>query len=155
MAYAKNKYSSKIHTSKTRFLSSRQKSLAQKITLAIIIIAALAVITAVICSFVFDSERLTKAKISNLARDYYENHFYQNMTIDEDKLSEEMSKYAETGFNSVSLRQIILSTDNNHSADADFIRKYCDEKSTIVRFFPEPPFDKTSYRIEYSYSCDF
>lgn len=155
MAFAKNKYSSKIHTSKTQFLSSHQKSPTQKITLTIIIIATLAVASAVICSLIFDSEHLTKAKISNLARDYYENHFYQNITTNKNELSDVMSKYTETGFNSISLHQIILSTDNDHSTDANFIRKYCDEKSTIIRFFPEPPFDKTSYHVEYSYSCDF
>ncbi len=155
MAYAKNKYSSKMHAHRTRFLSSREKTPAQKITLAIIISATILVIISVLCIFILDNERIAKSKISSLASEYYENYFYPSMSIEKDELADVMSDFLETGFNNVNLRQLILATGKDHSADADFLRKYCDEKSTIIRFFPEPPFDKTSYHVEYSYSCDF
>ena len=155
MAYAKNKYSSKMHAPKTRFLSASGKTFAQKTILAVIVLAILLVITSVACVFIFDNERITKNKISNLASKYYENYFYPSMSIDKNKLSEIMSQYTDTGFNNTTLRQIILANGEDYTSDAEFIRKYCDENSTLIRFFPEPPYDNTSYRVEYSYSCSF
>ncbi len=155
MAYAKNKYSSKVHIHKTRFLPSRQKTPAQKITLAIIISAVILVITSILCIFIFDNERIAKNKISKLANEYYENYFYPSMSIEKDNLSNVMDDFLETGFNNINLRQLILATGKNHSADANFLHKYCDENATLIKFFPEPPYDNTSYHVEFSYSCSF
>ena len=133
----------------------KHKNPAQKIILVVIILAVLSVIVSTFYAFTVDNEQITKNKISDLASEYYEHYFYPSMSIDEDRLDEVMSRYTEIGINSTSLRQIILSTNNNRSATADFIRKYCDENSTIVKFFPEPPYTNTSYHTEYSYSCSF
>lgn len=150
MAYAKNKHSSKVHF-KTRFLPSAKTS-AQKLTLLAIIVATIAVLTAIICSLVFNAERTTKSTISHLASDYYENYFYSN--ISSNNPAEVMNKYTDAGLTRITLRQLLLYTPQN-SVYEDTLLRYCDEDNTYVVFYPKAPFGKTDYDTKYTYSCSF
>lgn len=155
MANAKNKYSRKIHQSRSRFLSSRAKTPAQKIILIVIILAVISVFAALICSLILNPENTTKSKISRLATEYYEDYFYPNLSPDGKDMSEVLGRYANTGLARVSLRQIILSNSNLSKQDASQLQKYCDENSTFVQFFPTEPYDKSDYHTEFTYSCSF
>lgn len=131
-----------------------------KIILGVIIVTFFAVVIAVVCSFVFTPEKITTDKIDALSKDYYENYLYENLInssamSDQDHFETVMEKYQEHGFGIVHLRQILSQAKNKSSQDIAYITDYCDENKTIVVFYPDPPFNRTSYHIEYSYSCNF
>ena len=151
MAYAKNKYSSHIH-SKTRFLS-HSKTPAQKVTFIVIIIAIIVVAIALVCSLILNPEHTTKSTISKLATEYYEEYFYPNISTDD--ISKTMSKYANSGFSKIPLSQLLLYNNQQNASYQPSLTKYCDENTTYIQFFPTEPFGKTDYRIEYTYSCNF
>ena len=155
MANAKNKHSRKIHQSRSRLLSSRAKTPAQKIILVIIILAIATVFIALICSLIFNPEHTAKTTISQLATEYYEDYFYPNIFSNDKDMSEALGRYTNTGLAKVSLRQLILSNSSLSPADANFIRQYCDENSTFVQFFPTEPYGKSNYHTEFTYSCSF
>lgn len=151
MAYAKN-HSRKLHASKARFLASRTPNPARKIILTVIISTIAIVAIVLFCVPFFNREHLTKSQISTLAANYYENYFYPNVFSGSKDMSEVLGRYADSGLAKVSLRQLILSSNDSSAAN---LRQYCDENSTFVQFYPEDPFNKTSYRTEFTYSCNF
>ena len=155
MASVRNKYSTKLHQAKTHFSTSRTKTTSQKIILTIIVLATLVVFTALLCSFLFNTERIVKSKISHLATDYYENYFYPNLSPDGKNMSDILKRYTDIGLAKVSLRQLILSNQNIPQQDIDYLQKYCDENTTFVQFFPTEPFSSTDYHTEFTYSCSF
>ena len=139
----------------------RQKkrfSLTQKIILGVIIITSLAVIIATASVLLSKPENTIKSKIEALASDYYENYLYQGI-LDSPRFSgnieETLGQYVDIGLSAVTLRELLLH-DLEKSADSrPLIEKYCDSGKTTIKYFPEAPFSKTSYRTEYSYSCEF
>lgn len=130
----------------------------QKTIIIVIILAILVTIVAVIISFFLKPESLTKARIEGLAADYYENYVYENL-INSDQFSGDlnstMNRYKETGFTPVTLRQLILHDQEKTSGISDSLREYCDIERTTIRFFPESPFSRKDYRIDYNYVCNF
>ena len=133
----------------------QRKTLAQKTIITIIILAIITVATSVICSLIFNTEYQIKNKISHLASEYYENHFYSNISKSDGNPAEALERYTDTGLAKVSLRQLVLSNPNVSNDEKDFLYQHCNENSTSVQFFPESPYDKKSYRTEYTYSCKF
>lgn len=141
----------------------RNLTLIQKIFIGGIIF--LAIIIAVYGIFMLNISRRHSAasqvdtQLAALATTYYENYFYPTLESSihansTASLSQTLSQYTDTGFARVPLRQILLHT--THSAEAtSTIRNLCDENSTFVHFFPEPPFTASSYHITYDYSCNF
>lgn len=152
--------SSSLHQPRTRFAIFHPSTIAGKIIFATIVIAILAVIVALVCSILFTPERITKSYLDTLASDYYEQYYYEQFSNSDrfkslTDLNSVMSKYTESGFANTSLRQLILRDATATKPLADYILKYCDEQSTYVTFYPEPPYDRTSYHAEFTYSCDF
>lgn len=98
-------------------------------------------------------------QLATLATTYYENYFYPTLESSihangAASLSQTLSQYTYTGFAKVPLRQILLHT--THGSDnITALTEYCDENTTFVHFFPEPPFTTTSYHFTYDYSCNF
>ena len=137
-----------------------KKAIAPRIILVIIILAFISVIIAIICSFVFTPEKIVQTKIEAISKDFYENYLYDNL-VKSDKISDQtslediMQKYQKYGFGIVHLRQILAHNKDKKPSDVSYIINYCDENKTLIRFYPDPPFERTSYHIEYSYSCNF
>lgn len=99
-----------------------------------------------------------ESEIPALASEYYEKYFFPNLeysilTHSNSSPSEVLSNYASTGFSKVPLRQILAHTNPSPSIVA-YINQHCDTGTTLIHFFPEPPFDATSYHANYSYSCN-
>ncbi len=136
----------------------RRFSTPQIITLTVIIISMVIVVTATICSIVFKPEKVVKAKISKISADYYENFLYQSFDFDHassEDYENFIQRYEKTGLSTTTLRQLLLHDHQKNADIAPLLKKYCDEDTTFIRFYPEYPYSKTSYRVEYSYSCDF
>lgn len=166
MVKKKNKISyiipSKKNTKKTQSKNNNgfwgRLSGIQRLIIGIIVCAIIVVLAALVCSFVFKPENTVKSKIDNLASDYYENFFYERIVESnnsDDAVKKVVSEYKDTGLTPVSLRQLILHDTQKNYEIGKYLKNYCDENNTVAKFYPEEPFDKTSYRIEYTYSCEF
>lgn len=160
MNKAKNKYSKKIHTVKTRLPKNSSTNPMKKIIITVIILAFITVAIGVIFIPFSKPEYKINTKIPALASDYYENYFYEELLnldqySNESDLKKAMTKYEEKGFAIVTLRQLLLHHDEVSSEPLNYLKEYCDENATFVRFYPEYPYEKTSYHIDYNYSCDY
>lgn len=172
MAYAKTKNSRKprvrrsathsadLHSRKARFLPQYPRTVAQKLIVAVIILAIVAVGVALASTLLSNPERLVRRKLDAMAADYYENHLYAELESSPEyaeitDLDEFMEKYARLGFARVTLRQLLLYDDAKYGAEADYLLNYCDENVTNVTFYPEPPYGRGAYRAEFSYSCAY
>ena len=130
---------------------------AYRITILVIALA----ITTVFIGFIYmldhPPERQVKDKIDELARTYYEENFYPNLANSDSfdgNFEKALSRYADKGLSRVYLRQFLLLEDVDEKT-ADFLKQYCNENSTYIRFFPEPPYSRDSYHTEITYSCNF
>ncbi|MDO4508103.1 MAG: hypothetical protein Q4B65_01825 [Candidatus Saccharibacteria bacterium] len=170
MAYAKQKrpkqksrknapYASrKPRVSKRRYVYFVEPVAAKRTILTVIMLCIITVIFALFSSFLMDPERIAKQNFETISRDYYENYLY-NMVVGASSkkktLDEIMKKYESAGFAKVTLRQLLLHNNKKYEEIGKTIASYCDENETFIRIFPETPFNKSDYRIEYNYSCTF
>ena len=175
MVHPKNKNaksSSRIHTSRTRVkVSGRSKSQSfvrksflygRRAIMSVIVLVCLAVILMVLFGKFATPENIVTNKITSITKDYYENYFYDTIigtnSIGDDSeksLEQIMSRYIEPGFASISLRQLLLFGGQRHADAAPILQNYCDENRTNVKIYPEPPFGRTDYHVEYNYSCEY
>ena len=128
-------------------------SVIQKSIIAIIIATMIIVVIAILLSFVFRPENVIKSKIETLATSYYEDTLYEQY-LTPDGSTDGFTKYEKSGLPYVPLRQLIF-TSNLDKNEIKQIRGICDENKTSIKYYPEPPYTKTSYRIEYTYNCNF
>ncbi len=128
----------------------------QKTTLFIILFLFIIVIGYLIFAITHTPENLTKSKIEKLASEYYENYLFEQFTkSNSEKPSEILEEYKTIGLSIVYLRQLLLYKNQSDAETVNYLTKHCDENKTSVKFYPEPPYNKTSYHTDYSYSCDF
>ena len=147
-------HSTDVHISVPQKASFTGASFGKKISIFVIFTSMLLVILFTVFAILYRPDNIVRYKINNLATDYYENYYY-NQFADRDDLEEIMQKYTERGFSRITLRQLLLHDYEKNLETANYLRKYCDENKTYLYIFPDPPFTKTSYHIEYYYACDF
>lgn len=127
----------------------------QKIILSII--GFLFVLITILCISIFflNPETRIKNKIAELTAKYYETYLYENLKNSDQvpNFEEAIERYKDYGFAHVYLRQLIY-YDNNPET-INFLKKHCDENKTSAKIYPEPPYSKTSYRVDYTYSCNW
>lgn len=132
--------------------------LVQKIILGIIAACFLVVIFYLIYSLINRPENRVPRLISEISEDYYENYLYEKFSKsdsfknDPDKTMELYSQY---GFTPVDLKTLLLYDNQKNAKYSEELRKYCSVEATSVKFYPESPYGKKDYRVEYSYSCEF
>jgi len=114
-----------------------------------IVVCVLLVVWMVFAGFYFDRETVAMRSLSRLAKDYYENYFYDNFVTEGVGGFE---SYAEIGFPNVSLRQL-LSFDG--ARNADYVKDFygCDKERTVVKITPLKPFKRVDYVIETALDC--
>ena len=130
----------------------------RRVIVAVIVILVVVVGVALASVLLLNPKRLATNKIEEMAKEYYEEFTYDGLVENVgtgDELREAMEKYTTRGFASVSLRQLLLYDNQKNLKDGGFLREMCDENTTSVKFYPEEPFDRHSYRIEYKLDCDF
>ena len=133
-------------------------NMAKKVVTIVILLLMATLITGTVVILSYDEREVAKNKIEEKARDYYENSLYSSLIkegMEQEEIEGLMERYLVRGFARVRLRQLLLREENGRTEDANLIRKYCDEDKTTVKFYPEAPFDKKSYRVEYEYECEF
>ena len=155
------KHSSRLHTSKSRiFHSPPAATFARGLIIAVILLACVAVTVSVVSSFLLNDEAITKSQISTLAADYYENYFYPLLVNSEkfQQLEDQnavMDKYHLRGVDVLTLSDLLLYDHQRNATYADYLSSQCDINSTLIRIYPDPPYDVKSYHVEYVYSCNF
>lgn len=158
MAKAKNKY---LYPPKSRLRTNyNQHNYAKTVILTVIFLATLVVVATTIASFFLTKESRIKRQITHLATDYYENYFYTNLTSSPDykaltNPTSVMENFHTYGLARKTLNDLLLYDNQKNANYADFLSEYCDVNKTYVRIFPDPPYEKNSYHIEYNYACDF
>lgn len=130
----------------------------RRVILAVIGVAIAVVVFGVIYGLVWSPEKATKAKLDEMAREYYEGFTYENLingAMSQDEIEDVMDKYKVRGFAPVYLRQLLLYNNQENMKEASFVKNYCDENLTYMKIYPEAPYDKKSYRVEYNYVCEW
>ena len=132
--------------------------IAKRTMMAVILLAMFAVMLGALSLFFVKPENIVKTRVEEIAKDYYENYFYQKIldNAPSDKtMGEILKKYVNTGFTEVPLKQLVLFDNQRHAEAEDVFKKYCDLDETIVHFYPVEPFGVEDYRVEYKYACIF
>ena len=106
----------------------------------------------------FDPKAVVERKFEFLAREYYENYYYDKFKaeIPEDKFLEKFESFSTTGLSSVLLRQLLL---YNNKKYADYEKYFtgdynCDKNKTSAKFYPVEPYGKTDYNLEIDLVCE-
>ena len=168
---AKKATSNRVHAGRSVVRQSRQSRsketsrkvlvVARRTILAVIILAMMTVVLAAVVQSYATPENMVKREVEAIARDYYENYFYQSIidanSVAEEKktLDEMMGRYVTPGFAKVSLQQLLLYDSQKHAGAGRLLKEYCDADKTYIKAFPVAPFGQTDYRVEYHYSCNF
>ena len=153
-------HSHTLHVSRTRVISSgpafsralseNSHHYAKNSILTIIASLTLIVLGFIIFNLIATPEYLIKKQISVITTDYYENYFYKNASD-----PSALYHYEEVGLPRITLRQLLLYDDLKHSDKTAELSKYCDLDKTLVKIYPEAPYEKSSYHVDFTYSCKF
>ena len=138
--------------------SDRWYLIAKRTMMAVILLAMFAVMLGALSLFFIKPENIVKQKVEEIAKDYYENYFYQKILDNAPSnktMGEILKKYVKTGFTEMPLRQLILFDNQRHVDMEETFEKYCDLDDTVLHFYPVEPFGVTDYRVEYKYACIF
>ena len=147
MAYAKRKNARAMHV---RIPGGTKKTIPAtgKVILGVILVATIMVVVAILMAFFSDHERLAKNEFEALASNYYEDYFYEKITD-----AKALDKYKETGLSVLTLRQLVLHEPS--LGGTENVEKYCDLNLSYAKIFPQEPYGKKDYRVEYKYVCDW
>ena len=131
---------------------------AKRIVIGIVFICLVVVIGATVASWYFSPDKVARREIERIARDYYENYFYNNFFAEltgEDRQTE-FEKYVKRGFAPTYLRQLLNYDDGKHQASAGYFSDpnyTCDTNATNVIFYPYQPFGEENYTMKIEMVC--
>lgn len=133
----------------------------KKIITVCVVLCAVIVLFSLILNTYYEPSKVVERKIEEIARDYYENYYYDKFvsSIPEGKtLEDAMSEFQESGFSQVLLRHLLLfdnGRNSKYSSLFDSGRYVCDRNTTSIKITPKLPFGKKDYEISYSLSCNY
>ncbi|MDO4987107.1 MAG: hypothetical protein Q4E46_02230 [Candidatus Saccharibacteria bacterium] len=131
---------------------------AKRIIFGLIIVCLLAVIGSAVATWYFSPDKVARREIERIARDYYENYFYNEFfaNLAGDERTTEFEKYTSKGFSPTYLRQLLNYDDGKHQDSAKYFNSpdyTCDTNSTHVVFYPYPPFSEDNYTMKIEMRC--
>ena len=121
-------------------------------------VAILAVVGYVAVQFYNMPEYRTEREMNKLAKDYYENYFYDKFVnnLGENSLYDAMGQFQESGLEPVYLRQLLIFDDERHGDLRDVFSTAhykCSTNTSWVKYHPYEPYGKTDYDYEVNLSC--
>lgn len=122
-----------------------------------IMILTITVLVSLAIHFYYSPKMIAKRELQSIARDYYENYFYNNMinSIRGKTPAEIFEKYEKNGFAKVKLRQLLLFDNGRHEKSMKYFDDYkCDQDETEVLYKPKEPFGAKDYTLEISPVCE-
>ena len=106
---------------------------------------------------VLDPKKMAENELQALAKDYYENYYYDSFTADltAEDFATAFLTYHDYGFPKVYLRELLLFDDGRHANYRGYFdgQYYCNTNHTYIQIFPQPPYGKKDYTVEYKYEC--
>ncbi|MBQ3440869.1 hypothetical protein IJG27_00960 [Candidatus Saccharibacteria bacterium] len=149
------------------FPANRDYQRAAKTSILTVIVSVMLIITGfTIFCLIATPETLVKNEVTSIASDYYENYFYSKI-LDNNSLSQNsadfnesvmediMKNYTARGFANISLKQLLLYDNQKHASATAFLEQYCNLDRSYIKIYPEAPFNRKNYRVDYNYSCKF
>ena len=132
---------------------------AKRITVGVIVVCLLTVLGAMFGLWYFTPDKVAYREIEKIARDYYENYFYDSYfgTLTGDDRIAEFEKYITPGFAPTYLRQLLNYDNGKHQSSTPKFSDpsyFCDTNATKVIFYPYAPYGKTDYRMKIIMSCE-
>lgn len=132
---------------------------AKKIVSGGIIICAVIVLMCLIVNTYYDPAKVATRKLEELAKDYYENYYYDKLLeeIGEEGLVEQFESLNGKGMANVPLRHLLLfdnARNEEYGKFFDNTRYHCDRSETNVKIFPEEPYGRQDYSVEYTTVCE-
>lgn len=146
------------HLAKSKDTNRKIYAYSRRAILTVIALAMMAVILMLLFTSLSTPERVIARKVEEITKDYYENYFYDRLgqyETEKRPAAEILERYETTGFARVSLRQLLYFDDDRHIAALSTFENYCDLDATSVQIYPDAPFGRTDYHVEYFYSCAF
>ncbi len=106
---------------------------------------------------IFNPERVAEEKIEELAKDYYENYYYDIFVsgLPEEDYATAFLTYHDYGFQRIYLRELLLFDNGRHADYRGYFdgQYFCNTNHTSIQIFPYPPYGKTDYEVKYTYDC--
>lgn len=133
--------------------------LAKRFAIIIIIFCSAIILLNIVANAYFNPGAVVDREINNLAKEYYEDYLYQNMTtgLSEEEITKELARYEKSGTGNVYLRQLLLYDSGRREDAASYFNHKgytCDRNKTYVKYYPEPPFKKENYHFEIKLACE-
>ena len=133
-------------------------AVARKFVTIGVMVSTVMVFVSVFVAVFFNPEAVAKRTMDKLAREYYENYYYEKFieSLDRDALESRMKSYETTGFQPVLLRQLLLYQNGKNSEYKKYFENknyFCDKNETSAKFYPVAPYGVKDYRVEYNYTC--
>ena len=131
---------------------------ARKFVTVGVIVSGTMVALSIFVTVYFNSEAVAHRKFERLAREYYEDYYYDKFmeSMSEEAFQAKMETFAKTGLQPVPLRQVLLYQNGKNQAYKKYFEKEnfaCDKNTTTAKFYPVAPYGKTDYTVEFNYSC--
>lgn len=143
-------------------VSNRGQKTVRLISLGIVVVCLVIVLMAIFVKKNVTRIGLANQKMGELARDYYENDFYQRFVRDHTVEGEELNlegafgKYTQIGFSPVKLRKLIDFSERNHKNMQKYFEHQgfsCDTNGSYALIKPKAPFSAKDYDLSVSLSC--
>ena len=135
------------------------ESIARIFSTFVIILCIFLIIFNLATHAIFDPKRMAESEMEKIAKDYYENYYYESFVqkIPEDELSVAFATYTTYGFPKVYLRELLLFDNSRHADSRSYFEGHyvCNTNQTAVQIVPYEPYGKTDYRINYFYDCEY
>ncbi len=132
---------------------------ARRITMIQICACFMTVIGCAIACWYFSPEKMANREAERIAKDYYENYFYNNLfgELTDDTKQEIFEKYQKIGTPPTYLRHLLNFENGKHADSASYFRYpqyYCDVNASSVVFYPHEPYTSKDYTVKYFLICN-
>ena len=123
-----------------------------------VLVSAVMVALSIFVTVYFNPETVVERKFEFLARNYYENYYYDKFIADSEgkDLEATFKKFTTTGLSPILLRQLLLYNNKKYASfEKYFTGGYtCDKNKTNAKNYPVEPYGKTDYEIKIELVCE-
>ena len=98
-------------------------------------------------------QKQLETRLKEIAKDYYENRYYNTIGKDDEARKAFVKEYAKHG--------IIMDLANiaraNPEEEKNILNEFdgCDTQESLIKIYPKEPYGSTNYNVEVELKCDF
>ena len=129
-----------------------------KVAIGALVVAIIGVIGYTALQFYNMPEYRTEREMNALAKDYYENYFYDKFVnnLGDNSLFDAMGKFQENGMERIYLRQLLVFDEDRGGKLRevfDTAHYKCNTNTSYIKYHPKEPYGKTDYTYEVNLAC--